>query len=70
MTYILRVGKPSPTSGEKTILLVGATGSGKSTLVDGIINYIMGVNYNDPFRFTMVILEDDEKKTSNQVSIS
>ena len=49
-------------------MLVGATGSGKSTLVDGIINYILGVNFEDPFRFSMVILEDDEKKTSNQVS--
>ena len=70
MNDILHVGKPSQTSGEKTIMLVGATGSGKSTLVDGIINYIMGVNYEDPFRFTMVVLEDEEKKTSNQVSIS
>ena len=33
-------------------MLVGATGSGKSTLVDGFINYTMGVNWIDPFRFT------------------
>lgn len=52
---------------EKTIMLVGATGSGKSTLVDGIVNYIMGVSFDDPFRFTMVTLEDEEKKANNQV---
>ena len=49
-------------------MLVGATGSGKSTLVDGIINYILGVNFEDPYRFTMVELEEEEKKTNNQVS--
>ena len=49
-------------------MLVGATGSGKSTLVDGIINYIMGVNFEDPFRFKMVVLEKEERKTGNQVS--
>ena len=49
-------------------MLIGATGSGKSTLVDGIINYILGVNFEDPFRFKMVELEEEEKKTTNQVS--
>lgn len=48
-------------------MLVGSTGSGKSTLVDGIANYITGVSFEDPFRFKMVTLEDDEKKTHNQV---
>lgn len=50
-------------------MLVGATGSGKSTLVDGIANYIMGVSFEDPFRFTMVTLEEEEKKTHNQVNL-
>ena len=53
-------------SKEKTILLVGATGSGKSTLVDGIINYVTGVNWKDPYRFTLVDLEEEEKN-KNQV---
>ena len=53
---------------EKTIMLVGATGSGKSTLVDGIANYIMGVSFEDPFRFKMVTLEENEMKNNNQVN--
>lgn len=48
-------------------MLVGATGSGKSTLVDGIVNYIMGVSFDDPFRFRIVTLEEEEKKSHNQV---
>lgn len=50
-------------------MLVGAIASGKSTLVDGIINYVMGVRFDDPFRFTLVQLEEEEKKTHNQVFI-
>lgn len=48
-------------------MLVGATGSGKSTLVDGIVNYVMGVSFEDPFRFTLLQLEKEENKFHNQV---
>lgn len=64
-------GSPDSTRSinEKTILLVGATGTGKSTLVDGFVNYILGVNWNDPFRYTVINLEKEEKdKIKDQVS--
>lgn len=48
-------------------MLVGVTGTGKSTLVDGIVNFVMGVSFDDPFRFTLVQLEEEEKKSHNQV---
>ncbi|XP_060557458.1 uncharacterized protein LOC132717894 [Ruditapes philippinarum] len=49
----------SPTNSRepKTIMLVGATGTGKSTLVDGIVNYALGVQWDDPFRFTVKDVE-------------
>jgi len=53
------VGKPTDSVAHKTILLVGATGSGKSTLVDAMVNYILGVKWDDPFRFQVV---PDEKQ--------
>lgn len=50
-------------------MLVGSTGTGKSTMVDGLINYALGVNWNDKFRFTIIDLEDEEKaREGNQVS--
>jgi nicotinamide riboside kinase len=57
----MHVGKKIGATG-KTIMFVGATGSEKSTLVDGIINYITGVSWDEYFRFSMVDLSNDEKK--------
>lgn len=46
-------------------MLVGVIGLGKSILVDGIVNYIMGVSFDDLFWFRIVILEEEEKKFYN-----
>ncbi|KAK3606649.1 hypothetical protein CHS0354_035643 [Potamilus streckersoni] len=50
----------------KTIMVVGATGAGKSTLIDGMINYIVDVAWEDDFRFTMIDLTEDEKTKIHQ----
>ena len=39
---------------EKVILIIGATGSGKSTLINGMINYILDVEWDDEFRFKLI----------------
>jgi hypothetical protein len=44
---------------EKRILVLGATGSGKSTWVNGIANFLYGVQWTDPFRFKIVTEEDE-----------
>ena len=52
-------------------MLVGATGSGKSTLIDGFANYLFEVNWEDEFRFTLLNLEKEERKRlTDQVQIS
>ncbi|XP_045024267.1 uncharacterized protein LOC123466431 isoform X2 [Daphnia magna] len=64
---ICQSGGNSRSHGAKThkiIILMGATGSGKSTLINGMINYILGVQWNDPFRFKCV--REDENAARNQ----
>lgn len=67
--YLHITGEFKKTDSEKTIMLVGATGSGKSTLVDGIVNYVMGVSFDDPYRFTLIQLEKEENNMENQVQL-
>ena len=43
---------------EKVIMILGATGSGKTTLINSMINYVFGVEYEDKFRFKLVTEEE------------
>ena len=45
--------KTSPTP-EKVVMLVGATGSGKSTMIDAIVNYMFGIKWDDEYRLKLV----------------
>ena len=40
-------------------MIVGMPGVGKSLLINNIINFIYGVDYNDNFRFKLIV-EDEE----------
>ena len=46
----------------KVLMLVGATGAGKTTLINGIANYMYGVQWDDDFRFVLI----DEPKGKSQ----
>lgn len=50
---------------EKTLLLVGATGTGKSTLIEALMNYIAGVSYNDEHRYKLISKTALEKERAD-----
>ena len=43
---------------EKVVMLVGATGAGKSTFINRMINHILGVEFSDNFRFQLVVEQE------------
>ncbi|ROL53955.1 hypothetical protein DPX16_2471 [Anabarilius grahami] len=55
-------GKENIRKQNKTIMMIGATGSGKTTLINSMINYILGVQWKDDFRFVLI----DEGKQKSQ----
>ncbi|XP_026768836.1 uncharacterized protein si:ch73-170d6.2 [Pangasianodon hypophthalmus] len=52
----------------KTIMLLGATGSGKTTLINGMINYILGVEWRDTCRFKLIDEQTSKTQAESQTS--
>jgi GTP-binding protein EngB required for normal cell division len=69
-SYIKRFSMGNPdlemtSAASKTILLTGATGSGKTTWINAMVNYVLGVEWDDPFRF---ILVDEDVRGGSQAN--
>ncbi|KAF3701619.1 Septin-7 CDC10 protein -like protein [Channa argus] len=62
----MTVGERNVSKKNKTILLVGETGAGKSTLVNTLFNYTMGVKWKDKIWFEIVEEEDKKKQRDSQ----
>lgn len=50
-------GQSQPQRPEKVLMIIGATGAGKSTLINGVVNYIFGVKWEDPERLKLIFDE-------------
>lgn len=53
---------------QQTIIVMGASGSGKTTFIDAMFNYMIGVSPESDHRFKIVNLtESERKKLGHQV---
>ena len=59
------VGQPFIGGSCKVLIVVGATGAGKTTLINGIANYMYGVQWEDDFRFVLVANEPERKSQAH-----
>ncbi|XP_053294097.1 uncharacterized protein LOC128454663 [Pleuronectes platessa] len=50
----------------RTMILFGESGSGKSTLINGMINYIVGVEWDDNFRFKLIVKDHSRSEAESQ----
>ncbi|XP_078251561.1 uncharacterized protein LOC144591130, partial [Rhinoraja longicauda] len=61
-------GKPTTKHTMKTIMVLGATGTGKTTLINGMINYILGVEWGDDFRYKLIQEQTGKSQAESQTS--
>ena len=50
----------------KVLMVVGATGAGKSTLINAMANFIMGMDWKDEFRLKLISEETAHDQTKSQ----
>ncbi|OCT75306.1 uncharacterized protein LOC108718452 [Xenopus laevis] len=64
----LQFGTENPLKQHKIIMLVGATGSGKTTLINALINYILGVKWEDNYRLILIKENTNRSQAHSQTS--
>ena len=65
--YVVGQEKTFYTPGsEKVLMIVGATGAGKTTLINSMINYLFGITFDDDFRLQMISENSGKSQAHSQ----
>lgn len=59
-----------PPRQEKVILIVGATGAGKTTLINAMVNYMFNVKWEDSLRFKVIRESGDDSQAAQAHSMT
>uniref|UniRef100_A0A4W5K5Z3 AIG1-type G domain-containing protein n=1 Tax=Hucho hucho TaxID=62062 RepID=A0A4W5K5Z3_9TELE len=62
-------GRKVEQGNNKVILLLGATGAGKTTLVNAMINYILGVKWEYSYRFKLIHEVTNRSQAESQTAV-
>ena len=67
--YVLGQPMPGQAVPEKVLMVVGATGAGKTTLINGMVNYVFGVDWKDDFRLMLVTENTAKSQAHSQTDL-
>ncbi|XP_064176198.1 uncharacterized protein LOC135246849 isoform X3 [Anguilla rostrata] len=62
-------GRKDPNKRKRTIMMVGEIGTGKSALINMMVNYMLGVKWEDKIRFEIIPDESKTPQTESQTTV-